>query len=152
LYNKFDRSLVKPIAYKFYKTFWEFLVKPEYLDKVADANLGLALGVFSQERKLKQYIYFRNFLNIVRENDIIKPDYRSSIIVLNNLILGKSEVRLTRDLERAFEKAYVAIYDGLPKRTKFGQELLDITEIFACASQTYTNKARSIVKRLIKRF
>ncbi|MEM3859095.1 MAG: hypothetical protein QW478_06770 [Candidatus Micrarchaeaceae archaeon] len=151
-YNDFDRNFVKPIAYKFYKTFWQFLVKPEYLNKVAESNLSLALGMYDENRKLKQYQYFRTFLGLIKEHDILKPDKETSIIVLDSLVTGKSEVKLNRDVEKAFEKAYNAIYDGIPKRTKFGQELLDISEIFSCASQTYTNKAKKVTIRFMKRF
>jgi hypothetical protein len=154
--TKYDRKYCEPIALRFYRAFWKEIIeyrqnvsKVKYnisIDDIADVNYALALTPDNYRRYGKATWNLSQLISILAANDLLTDSV--TIMILNKIAGGKVEQKLNYSIERAFEKAYREIYNSVPVRTKFGQELIDLSEIFSTAAQTRSAEAEKVIKHM----
>ena len=153
---KFDKMYLKPICIKFYKAFWFKLLNRHKLNAhvlthIANANFYVAanLRLFTPVDPDKK-LSLNKIVHILDSNGYFPDNNKEeSIRILNAIGDGKPEIKLTEYLVESFESGYKYIYGGLPIKTKYGQELVNSSEIISCSAQTENKRALSVAKHML---
>lgn len=153
---KYDESFLKPICISYYKVFWENLLDPH---KITETNLtyisrlnyyiAVNLRLFTPV-KPEEKLTLNKMVHVLDSNGYFPNNYKQETIkILDAIGNGQPEVKLNNKLTECFETAYKHIYNDVPIKTKYGQELVNSSEIISCSAQTETPKALSIAKHML---